>query len=901
VGAIATLIAGNSAKATDLYWDTNGATANTGTTAAGNWDGTAVNWNSDATGEAAGTTTAITTTADVLHFSSGTNLTGAFTVTIPASSTQVADSLVFEDGTVTVGGTGTVDIGAGTSGISVADTHTATISALIVSSNGFIKSGTGNLILGNVNNAGLTNTIKVKAGALVSGSAASSSNSTNAQPIELGDTDPLSTAGATFSVGRNQNYNSSIIVMAGSTGVKRISGGPGLTAQQTPTILSAVSLDDNLTLGNGAAGIYLIGNNYGGVVLGGTITGSKKITVDGFNPFVDAQTYVNNLTNATQAVTVARINGGNVGAFTGNVEVARGVLNLSATGSLGADNTVAIATAGALDVQNNVTIAGLNDLTGVSGTVLAGGSARTLTLGGTGTYSFAGTVTNPLVTNGTTAVGLSLTIGNGTNATKQTLSGANSYSGITTVASLGKLTLGSATALGSNGILRTTGTGGTTVAAGGTLDLNGQSAVNEVFTLNGTGSGGGALVNGSATAASIASGVSSLSNVTAAVGLSALPTITISGGGGSGATATALGLGLTAASITVTPGTTVYSAAPAVAITGGGGTGATATAVLTAGVVTGVTITNMGTGYNDVPTVAFTGGTVTTAGDLPTATGNATNFTLSGVQITANGSGYTSAPTVVLSQGTGTITANISGIALASDTSIGGTGDITVNPPVTGGFGLTKVGTNKVTLASANSYTGATTVSEGILSLASPSLDNAAALSITTATGVLNLTHTATDIVGSLVVNGTAVGPGTYGGTGSGAATIVTYITGPGKIQVGGSGGTGYADWAGTNAGGQPANQDFDKDGVSNGVEYFMNAPAGFTANPPLTGGTVTWINGGKIPSSAYGTQFVVQISTNLVNWTVPLAGVTNTSGSVSYTLPSGAAKSFTRLVVTPE
>jgi hypothetical protein len=90
-------------------------------------------------------------------------------------------------------------------------------------------------------------------------------------------------------------------------------------------------------------------------------------------------------------------------------------------------------------------------------------------------------------------------------------------------------------------------------------------------------------------------------------------------------------------------------------------------------------------------------------------------------------------------------------------------------------------------------------------------------------------------------------------------------------------------------------------DGVSNGVEYFMNAAAGFTANPALNGSnTITWVNGGNINESAYGTEFVVQTSSNLSTWDdVPLINVTNTAGSVSYTL-SGAGPKFVRLKVTP-
>ena len=65
----------------------------------------------------------------------------------------------------------------------------------------------------------------------------------------------------------------------------------------------------------------------------------------------------------------------------------------------------------------------------------------------------------------------------------------------------------------------------------------------------------------------------------------------------------------------------------------------------------------------------------------------------------------------------------------------------------------------------------------------------------------------------------------------------------------------------------------------------------------------MTWPNGGNIPSSAYGSQFVVQTSTDLVNWTDVLVSdpnLLNSAGAVSYTL-SGTGKQFTRLKVTPD
>jgi hypothetical protein len=113
--------------------------------------------------------------------------------------------------------------------------------------------------------------------------------------------------------------------------------------------------------------------------------------------------------------------------------------------------------------------------------------------------------------------------------------------------------------------------------------------------------------------------------------------------------------------------------------------------------------------------------------------------------------------------------------------------------------------------------------------------------------------------------------------------------------------GLSYGSWAANNAGGQAANLDWDNDGVPNGVEYFMNAAPGFTSNPTLDAtNKVTWINGGKIPSADYGTQFVVQTSTDLATWEDVFEGNLDTNdGSLSY-IVTGEGKQFVRLKVTP-
>ncbi|MCX6879125.1 MAG: hypothetical protein NTW21_35765, partial [Verrucomicrobia bacterium] len=109
---------------------------------------------------------------------------------------------------------------------------------------------------------------------------------------------------------------------------------------------------------------------------------------------------------------------------------------------------------------------------------------------------------------------------------------------------------------------------------------------------------------------------------------------------------------------------------------------------------------------------------------------------------------------------------------------------------------------------------------------------------------------------------------------------------------------SGYSAWAAANAGGQTADQDYNNDGVANGIAYFMGM-TGLATLPGVADGKVTWPRDPTVVAS-----FIVQVSDNLSTWTdfvPPHASINETVPTqVTYTLPSGATRQFCRLVVTP-
>ena len=238
----------------------------------------------------------------------------------------------------------------------------------------------------------------------------------------------------------NYSITSNIVMNTGlEVNTTTIANGGTLT-------LGALALGaNNLTINSGATAAT--STLPGSIILNGAVTGSGNIVINGF-------TTIN--TNAGHS-------------FTGNITLNSGTLTYGAgpNNSLGSSSTILSIAAGTKVAYNNTTptFAGLSDV-GAGGGIITNdaGLGRQLTLAGGGSYAFSGQFSQSL----STVLSSNLVVNMGASGV-QRLTGANSYSGGTTISG-GTLDVTSIKD-GGLGIVSTFGNGATTATVTSTTGL----------------------------------------------------------------------------------------------------------------------------------------------------------------------------------------------------------------------------------------------------------------------------------------------------------------------------------------------------------------------------------------------------------------------------------------------
>lgn len=659
-------------------------------------------------------------------------------------------------------------------------TGTVTVSGVVSGAFGLAKAGTGTLVLSGANS--YTGTTTISAGTLVVGHATALGTTAGATSVTAGAVLQLDTVTV---VGEALTLNGTGIAAGGALIGSGVCGWTGTVALGSASSIGGTGAGTLNGIVSGANALTKVGS--GSWTLSGANTYTGITTVSVGTLVVDHATALGTTAGAT-TVTSGAVLQLNAFTITGEGLTLNGS-GIASTGALVSSGvgtwtgTVAQGSASTINVGNSTTISGVVSgafaLTKIgSGTLVLTGTNTTLTslnvnegtvrVGGglaipnTTAVILANTAGVVLDLNGTTetigslagggATGGDVTLGAGTLITGDatstayagiisgtgavtkagagtwTVSGANTYSGLTTV-SVGTLVVDNLAALG-------TTAGATTVTSGAVLDLAAFTIVDEALTLNGTGiATNGALIG---------------SGVCGWTGTVALGSNSSIGGTGTGTLSN------------------VISGAFALTKVGSG------TWILTA--------TNTFTG-----TLTVNGGTVQVAGGnaIPD-TCNVTLANTAGVVLDLNGTSET-----IGSLATGGATGG--DVLLGAGALTTGNATSTTYGGIISGSGtVTKVGAGTWTVSGANTYTGLTTVSAGVLAVSSPqALGTTAAGTVVTSPAALLLNATGVVVGEALSIGGTGSGTGALLGAGSGGSwsgpvtlTAATSVGGTGNVST---------------------------------------------------------------------------------------------------------------------
>ena len=617
----------------------------------------------------------------------------------------------------------------------------------------------------------------------------------------------------------------------------------------------------------------------------GVLTQSAAGVISGASTITHGSSGISTLAGANDYTGVTNINLGQItiasaaalGTTAGNTIIASGGRLAMATASLSVAEPLTITGTGTTSINGAINFGGGVTGMALTGPITLGGAARIQADGNTGsalsggislgsnalTINLDGGATQTIDTTAITGTGGSLIkSGGGT----LVLAAANSYTGGTTVNS-GALRITNADALGTTAAGAVVNGSVSGSSSNARIELSGGITVTgEAATISGAGNFIGAL--------SSFSGVNEWTgNVTIGttgtrLGASAGATLKVSGVIDSGANPH--GLAIRSSDLT---GVVIFSAA---------NTYLGDTSIF-------IGKLQLDGGDNRLP--------ITTKLSIGN-TGALSELDLNGRNQEIAGFGTVSAPAnVSINNSSATLSTFTVNTAASSPSTFSAT--------IKGNLALSKTGADTLTLSGVNTYSGDTTVNDGILSLtkADSALDantgnDASTVTIAaTAGATLDLAYTGTDEVDKLFIGGVQKSAGVWGAIGSGAPNTDAKITGTGTLTVAtGPSSNNYASWAALQVPPvtEGANGDDDKDGVKNLIEYAL---ADGQELGSLTGNSLSFTKRG----APYGGDLTYEIETSEnLGVSDPWATVTPTvdnATTISYTLQN-PGDNFARLKV---
>ena len=795
-------------------------------------------------------------------------------VSVASGATFDLNSLSATIGSLT--GAGSVTLGSGTL-TTGGDNTSTTFSGVISGGGGLTKTGSGVFTVSGTNTySGITS---VSSGVLRLGSAGGVPSS-SALSVSVA-------IGATFDL---NNFSATIGSLSGAGSVTLGSGTLTSGGDNTSTTFSGVI--------SGTGGL--------------TKTGTGALTLSGADTFTGAVNVNNGVVIAQDSAALGSTAGGTTVASGAELRIAGGIavgaepltLSGSGTGSAGALRIIS----GIASAAGNITLAAAASIGADAGQLTLGGTIS----GGTNTLTFtgAGNIQADGIISGSSAL-----VKNGAGTLK--LTAANTYTGATTI-NAGAVNVQNGAAFGA------TGAGAVTLVSGAAIQLNNASGINvgnKSLTLNGTGISGAGAIDSILGHHSWAGSITLATDTTIAVDADSL---TISGVIGESGGARALTK--TGAGTLVFVGSNSYTGATLInagilQLGSSERIGDTSAVLIAAGATLN---------FNDFDeTVGSLAGAGTVDfGTLLTASlssgGDSTSTTFSGVLTGTGDLIKTGSGTLTLSGAntfTGTVFINGGVLSIDSDARLGNsanalnfgggtlklTSALTISRAITlssggtvdtagvnstissaiGGVGsFTKSGAGTLSLTTANSYTGDTTVSTGTLSIGSSGaivsanvgVSSGATLSIVSGGTIPTTTALTTD--GTVNFNSATATIASLSGAGTGVLTLnsttLTVSSGSyaGVVQNGASTGSLTKTSTGTS--------------TLTGANTYTGATTVNLGTLALgtggsLGGTAVTVGSGTTPTATAGNA-TLQINGNYTIGTTSLGGLTIKGGNTGGT-----------------